>query len=73
MGNEKMEREGRMANLFLELLRGVQIKTHGESQGQEAQSARPQNNKHATTTVSHLHEGLIMQSFKIRMVKSQPY
>ena len=37
-------------------------KTHGsESRGQEAQSARPQNNKHATTTV------------KIRMAKSQPY
>ena len=50
------------------------IKTHGsESRGQEAQSARPQNNKHATTTVSHLHEGLITQSFKIRMAKSQPY
>ena len=27
-------------------------------------------NKHATTTVSHLHEGSIMQSFKIRMAKS---
>ena len=50
------------------------IKTHGsESRGQEAQSTRPQNNKHATTTVSHLHEGSIMQSFEIRMAKSQPY
>ena len=52
------------------------IKTHGsESRGQEAQSARPQNNnnKHATTTVSHLHEGSITQSFKTRMAKSQPY
>ena len=50
------------------------IKTHGsESRGQEAQSVRPQNNKHAITTVSHLHVGLIMQSFKICMAKSQPY
>ena len=41
------------------------IKTHGsESRGKEAQSARPQNNKHATTTVSHLHEGSIMQPLK---------
>ena len=49
------------------------IKTHGsESRGQEAQSARPQN-KHATTTVSHLHERSNTQSFKIRMAKSQPY
>ena len=31
------------------------------------------NNKHATTTVSHLHEESIMQSFKIRMAKCQPY
>ena len=50
------------------------IKTHGsESRGQEAQSVRPQINKHATTTVSHLHEGSITQSFKIRMAKSQAY
>ena len=50
------------------------IKTHGsESRGQEAQSAFPQNNKHATITVSHLHEGSITQSFKIRTAKSQPY
>ena len=35
--------------------------------------ARAHNNKHATTTVSHLHEGSITQSFKIRMVKSQVY
>ena len=56
------------------VLHTVFIKTHGsESRGQEAQSARPQNNKHATTTVSHLHEGLITQSFKICMAKSQPY
>ena len=50
------------------------IKTRGsELRGQKAQSACPQNNKHATTTVSHLHEGSITQSFKIRMAKSQPY
>ena len=35
--------------------------------------ARAHNNKHATTTVSHLHEGLITQSFKISMAKSQAY
>ena len=35
--------------------------------------ARAHNNKHVTTTVSHLHEGSITQSFKIRMAKSQAY
>ena len=64
---------GRIKGWWRYLLKRM-IKTHGsESRGQEAQSACPQNNKHATTTVSHLHEGSITQSFKIRMAKSQPY
>ena len=52
------------------------IKTHSitvVSREAKKHKARTENNKHATTTVPHLHEGSITQSFKIRMAKSQPY
>ena len=53
MGNEKMEREGRIANLYLELLREVQIFTFGVRLNLKTAKNRNTLIEQSTTLIEH--------------------